>query len=130
MKKWIGVEVYELIVGGIHLFDTEEDADKWFKKYTGVDYPKTNEEWEALDEDYDQTKIFEIDVPGPLRKVDHLRDILESQLPSPTGDWPALKPITVEDERTQLTLRTRSLEVGFVFDITGQKFLGAYNWKE
>lgn len=56
MKIWIAVEVYELIVQDVHIFYTEAEAEKWFKDYTGQNYG------EEIHEDYDETKIFEIEL--------------------------------------------------------------------
>ncbi len=61
-KVWVGVEVYQLIVTGVHLFRNEQEAKDWFKGYTGVDWDELNDPDKldiGLDEDYDQTKLFE-----------------------------------------------------------------------
>jgi hypothetical protein len=66
MKKWIGVEVYQLIVSGVHVFESFLEAQVWFKKYTGIDYEvddkgdPTEHFLKSIPEDYDQTKIFYI----------------------------------------------------------------------
>ena len=66
MKLYVVVEVYQLIVSGVHVTEDEEDAKKNFKECTGVDYEEyrkklDTETSEILLGDYDQTKIFEVD---------------------------------------------------------------------
>lgn len=63
-----------------------------------------------------------------MRKIDQLNAILESQQPDP-DNWPALDPKIEEGEDT-LSLVVRAAEIGFVFDKSGEKLLGMYNWKE
>ncbi len=60
IKLFIGVEVYGLIVTDVHVFTEEEAAHKWFKDYTGKPY--TEKSLESLHEDYEQTKIFEVNL--------------------------------------------------------------------
>jgi len=59
---WVGVEVYGLLVQAAHIFWKEEEAEAWFKKYTGYDYDEwiqaAREGKEPLDLEYDQTMIF------------------------------------------------------------------------
>lgn len=66
-KIYAVVECYGLITYGVHLFRTSEEAHKWFKDYTSYDYDKFYESGDSLDEDYDQTKIFVIDLPEWLK---------------------------------------------------------------
>jgi len=61
---WVCVEVFQGVVGDVHLFATEEEADKWFKEYTGYSYKKFYVDGQASDDDYDQTKIFELELPA------------------------------------------------------------------
>jgi len=67
-KIWVGVETYQLIIEGVHLFRTEQEAKDWFESYTGLNYDTYQAALDAdpgenlLDEDYDQTKIFESEV--------------------------------------------------------------------
>jgi len=63
LKIYIGVEVYQLIVQDVHLFFKEKEADAWFKKYTGVDHKDFYPDNEPFNEDCDQSKIFEIELP-------------------------------------------------------------------
>ena len=79
MELWIGVEVFQLIVQDVHVFKTEEEAEKWFREWTktlthpeGWSYdefyhlnlPKEDDRWGTVeDEDYDQSKIYRIEVP-------------------------------------------------------------------
>ena len=62
-KVWVGVEVFQLIVQDVHLFADFEAAKKWFKEYTGYYWPGLEGE-AGWDEHFDQTKIFELEVPG------------------------------------------------------------------
>ena len=61
-KLFIGVEVYALIVSGVHVFTDEAEAKEWYRNYTGVswnDDPEVREQ--TVHEDFDQTKIFEVE---------------------------------------------------------------------
>lgn len=60
MMLWVATEVYELIIQDVHVFKTEAEALKWFKGYTGAKYGTNLAEGEF--EDYDQTKIFEVEI--------------------------------------------------------------------
>jgi hypothetical protein len=70
MKLWIAVEVFQGVVQDVHVFKTREEAEKWFKGYTGLSYenyyaePDTYPEVEEgeYNEDYEETKIFEAEV--------------------------------------------------------------------
>lgn len=65
-QAWIGVEVYQFIVQDVHVFTDFEKAKAWFKEYTGIDYLYFGPERQGnpeLPEDYDQTKIFEVQLP-------------------------------------------------------------------
>lgn len=74
-----------------------------------------------------------------MRKIDQLKALLNSQEPEgvKSQDWDKLEP---EIKPTPTALResgVRGLEleiieyqIAFVFDPTGEKFLGIYNWKE
>jgi len=66
---WVGVEVYGLIVQGVHIFWKEDDAVKWWETYTGLVYGTLyDEDGNCVDEDYDQTKIFALGTgKGDLR---------------------------------------------------------------
>ena len=68
----IGVEVYGLLVQGVHIFLSEEEAEKWFKKYTGLEHGTLyDEEGQCVDDEYDQTKIFLISDDGyKVEKID------------------------------------------------------------
>jgi len=55
---WVGVEVYGLLVQGVHIFWKEDEAEAWFKKYTGFEYGKLYVDGECMNDDYDQTSIF------------------------------------------------------------------------
>ena len=59
---WVAVEVYGLLVQDTHIFWTTEEAEEWFKKYTGYDYNEwiqnAREGNEPLDLEYDQCTIF------------------------------------------------------------------------
>lgn len=57
-KLYVAVEVFGLLVTDVHGFWNEQQAHDWFKGYTGVDYAEDVE----LPDDYDQTKIFLIEV--------------------------------------------------------------------
>jgi hypothetical protein len=55
----VGVEVCGLIVQDVHIFLSEDEAEKWFKEYTGLEYGTLyDEQGECVDDEYDQTKIF------------------------------------------------------------------------
>ena len=55
----IAVEVCDLTVQGVHIFLSEEEAEKWFKEYTGLDYGTLYDEYGAcVNDEFDQTKIF------------------------------------------------------------------------
>ncbi len=71
MKQiWVGVEVYQLIVTDVHIFTDFDKAKTWFKEYTGVEYEVDEKGelpdffYERIPEDYDQTKIFKVEMPG------------------------------------------------------------------
>lgn len=73
MKIWVGVEVYQLIVQGVHLFENFEKAKEWFKEYTGVsweDYVGEGNLENGMDVDFDQTKIFEEEIPAEKKEFD------------------------------------------------------------
>jgi len=56
---WVAVEVYGLIVQGVHLITTKKEAEDWYEEYTGFKLGTLyDEHGNCLDEDYDQTKIF------------------------------------------------------------------------
>jgi len=57
----IGVEVYGLLVQGVHIFLSIEEAEKWFKEYTGLEHGTLYDEDNSCDDDYDQTKIFTLE---------------------------------------------------------------------
>ena len=66
MKVWVAVEAFQGVVQDVHLFFTEDKADKWAKKYVNDDaeylaYLRGKGEYPE-DSDYDQTKIFELDI--------------------------------------------------------------------
>ena len=61
-KLWIGVEVYGLIVSGVHAFWNEKLAEDWFKQYTGIEYSAYSADPDVMPEKYDQTKIFVVEV--------------------------------------------------------------------
>jgi hypothetical protein len=66
-KVWIGVEVYQLIVTDVHVFTNETESEKWFEKYTGLPYASYKKALEEgndsiLDENYDQTKLFGVEL--------------------------------------------------------------------
>lgn len=63
-----------------------------------------------------------------MRKIDQLKAILETQQADPRN-WDTLDP-RIEEEEDELHLVVRAAEVGFVFDKSGEKLLGIYNWKE
>lgn len=70
-----------------------------------------------------------------MRKVDQLKELLESQELDP-DNWDKVE-VEIEERKLrrtrridQVNLLVRSAEVGFGFDKTGEKFLGIYNWKE
>lgn len=56
IKAWVGVEVFSYIVEDVHIFFSEEEALKWFKNYTGCNLG------DELPEDFDETKIFEVEI--------------------------------------------------------------------
>jgi len=72
-----------------------------------------------------------------MRKIDQLKAILDSQVVDP-DNWPVLDTKiegsvldpsgSTADQDINLTVH--SVEVGFAFDKTGEKFLGIFNWKE
>lgn len=55
-RIWIAVETYEGLVQDVHLFFKEKEALDWYQDYTGFSYGKNN------NEDYEETKIFVIDL--------------------------------------------------------------------
>jgi len=55
---WVAVGVLGLLVEEVHIFWTEEEAEEWFKEYTGYDYNDWIQSEEPLDLEYDQCKIF------------------------------------------------------------------------
>jgi len=58
-KTYVATEVYDLVIQDIHLFSSEEEADEWFKEYTGLDYGTLyDEHGECVKKEYDETKIF------------------------------------------------------------------------
>lgn len=64
-KKYALVEVFGLIVQDVVMFDTEKEAESYFKQFTGMSfneaYPEDGEPNEEFhDGKYDQTKIFAI----------------------------------------------------------------------
>lgn len=62
-KLYVCVEVYQLIVTDVHVFWNEKQAEAWYKEYTGVpwsDDPEVREQ--TVNDDYDQTKIFVVEV--------------------------------------------------------------------
>ena len=61
-KRWIGVEVYGLIVTEVHVFNNKAEAEQWFEKYTGVAWEKFSLQDTRRSYCYDQTKIFEVDL--------------------------------------------------------------------
>ena len=69
MRIYILVEVFQLIVSGVHVTNKVEKAKTRFKEYTGVDYNSMQEALrkdpdmkpEELLGDFDQSKIFEFD---------------------------------------------------------------------
>ncbi len=67
---------------------------------------------------------------GP-RKIDRLKELLESQEPFEEYDWEKTTPeIKVDSDDKTMDLLVRELQIGFCFDETGDKFLGMYNWKD
>ena len=62
LKLYVAVEVYELIVQDVHIFKSEKQAKEWFRKYTGIPHDDFYENDEPAIEEYDQTKIFEVDI--------------------------------------------------------------------
>jgi len=77
VKLYVLVEVFQLIVSGVYVSrDLDKVKDK-FKEYTGVDYDDMvnsleDETYEALMDDYDQTKIFEFDLEEELSEDEFL----------------------------------------------------------
>jgi len=58
-KITIGVEVYDLVIQDVHIFLSEEEAETWFKEYTGLDHGTLyDEHGQCVKDEYDQTKLF------------------------------------------------------------------------
>lgn len=72
---------------------------------------------------------------GKERRIDRLKNLLESQVKDPIN-WPALEmkvhlsPPHPDTKRKFLALKISSAEVEFVFDESGDNFLGVVNYKE
>lgn len=72
---------------------------------------------------------------GKERKIDRMKNILESQVLMPTkgnpdyNEFPKVNPIITESGEF-LHLECMEQEVFFSFDKTGEKFLGIGNWKD
>lgn len=71
---WILVKVYGLIVESVELFFSEEEAIEAWENYTEFNYKQLQEDEEYKEffhaADYDQTKIFEIDLsPDDIKKA-------------------------------------------------------------
>ncbi len=64
MKLIIGVEVFQGIVNDIHVFPDTQRAAEWFKSYTGVDWYEKLAGDKDLSDNFDQTKLFEVEVNG------------------------------------------------------------------
>lgn len=73
-----------------------------------------------------------------LRQIDQLKLILDSQDPAAIEQdkWPkldaAIQPLPIPERLAQggLEVSLKETQVAFVFDPTGEKFQGVYNWKE
>jgi len=66
-KIYVGVEVFQGIVEDVHIFRTPVEAEKWFRSLTGESYDLFYSEGLNELSDYDQTKIFEIEIPEWLK---------------------------------------------------------------
>jgi len=71
LKLYVVVEVFQLIVSGVYVTtDFEGKAKAKFKEYTGVDFDEYKGKLDADEDmtteellgDYDQTKIYEVDL--------------------------------------------------------------------
>ena len=66
-----------------------------------------------------------------MRKIDALKEILETQVKDPQNwrNWKILLPEILSDSST-LNLLCNTVYIGFTFDSTGEEFLGIFNWKD
>jgi len=64
MKMYVLVETSELIVQDVKVFFNNDDLKKEFKEFTGVAEEDFYDSLgNAINEDFDQTKVFEIELP-------------------------------------------------------------------
>lgn len=63
-----------------------------------------------------------------MRRIDQLKGILDSQEANPEH-WELIES-TIESRDGHLFLDIDPLQLGFAFDVSGERFLGIYNWKE
>jgi len=66
MKRWVLVKTFQLVVEDVEICGSFQEAKDRFEVYTGMSYDKC-QMWKTSDKydsmwDYDQSKIFEIDV--------------------------------------------------------------------
>lgn len=123
MKIWIGVEVYQLIINDVHVFFTEDDARTWFKDYTGINYNDLLKKPQLLDEDHDQTKIFEVDIDREDPKTETIRQIQKFREMLVLRTKILLRPESprnlIKDIAQQLTILELDVRNGKITGISG-----------
>ena len=62
MKVYALVETFQGVVEGVELFLDEKEAEKAFEEYTGHPFDGFYTEFGCVDDRYDQTKIFEVEL--------------------------------------------------------------------